>query len=65
MSVVGVLVLLLLPHFLSTYYLGLVIQMLIFALFAMSLDLLLGYTGLASLGHAAYFGVAAYTGWWR
>ncbi len=34
--------------------------MLILALFAMSLDLLLGYTGLASLGHAAYFGVAAY-----
>jgi branched-chain amino acid transport system permease protein len=60
MSVVGVLVLLLLPHFLSTYYLGLVIQMMIFALFAMSLDLLIGYTGMASLGHAAYFGVAAY-----
>ena len=60
MLVVGVLVLLLLPHFLSTYYLGLVIQMMIFALFAMSLDLLIGYTGMASLGHAAYFGVAAY-----
>ncbi len=60
MSVVGILVLLLLPHFLSTYYLGLVIQMMIFALFAMSLDLLIGYTGMASLGHAAYFGVAAY-----
>jgi branched-chain amino acid transport system permease protein len=60
-SVVGVLVLLLLPHFLSTYYLGLVIQMMIFALFAMSLDLLIGYTGMASLGHAAYFGVAAYS----
>ena len=59
-SVVGVLVLLLLPHFLSTYYLGLVVQMMIFALFAMSLDLLIGYTGMASLGHAAYFGVAAY-----
>ena len=59
-SVVGILVLLLLPHFLSTYYLGLVIQMMIFALFAMSLDLLIGYTGMASLGHAAYFGVAAY-----
>jgi branched-chain amino acid transport system permease protein len=59
-SVVGVLVLLLLPHFLSIYYLGLVIQMMIFALFAMSLDLLIGYTGMASLGHAAYFGVAAY-----
>lgn len=59
-SVVGILVLLLLPHFLSTYYLGLVVQMMIFALFAMSLDLLIGYTGMASLGHAAYFGVAAY-----
>ena len=59
-SVVGILVLLLLPHFLSTYYLGLVIQMMIFALFAMSLDLLIGYTGMASLGHAAYFGGAAY-----
>jgi branched-chain amino acid transport system permease protein len=59
-SVVGILVLLLLPHLLSTYYLGLVIQMMIFALFAMSLDLLIGYTGMASLGHAAYFGVAAY-----
>jgi len=59
-SIVGILALLLLPHFLSTYYLGLVVQMMIFALFAMSLDLLIGYTGMASLGHAAYFGVAAY-----
>jgi branched-chain amino acid transport system permease protein len=57
----GVLALLALPYVLSTYYLGLVIQMMIFALFAMSLDLLIGYTGMASLGHAAYFGVAAYT----
>lgn len=35
-------------------------QVLIYGIFAMSLDLLLGYTGLPSLGHAAYFGVAAY-----
>jgi branched-chain amino acid transport system permease protein len=35
--------------------------MLIFALFAMSLDLLMGYTGLPSLGHVAYFGMGAYT----
>ncbi len=49
-----------LPYLLSTYYLGLVVQVLVFALFAMSLDLLIGYTGMASLGHAAYFGVAAY-----
>jgi branched-chain amino acid transport system permease protein len=59
-SIVGVLVLLALPHVLPTYYLGLVVQMMIFALFAMSLDLLIGYTGMASLGHAAFFGVAAY-----
>lgn len=50
-----------LPEVLRPYYLALATKMLIFALFAMSLDLLLGYTGLASLGHAAYFGVAAYT----
>ena len=31
------------------------------AIFAMSLNILVGYTGLPSLGHAAYFGVAAYT----
>jgi branched-chain amino acid transport system permease protein len=54
------LVLALLPYLLSTYYLGLVIEILIFAVFAMSLDLLIGYTGMASLGHAAYFGVGAY-----
>jgi len=57
----GIALLLALPALLSTYYLGLVVQMLIFALFAMSLDLLIGYGGMASLGHAAYFGVAAYT----
>lgn len=59
--ILGVLTLLALPYILSTYYLGLVVQMMIFALFAMSLDLLIGYTGMASLGHAAYFGLAAYT----
>jgi branched-chain amino acid transport system permease protein len=53
-------VLLVLPDLLRPYYVELSTRMLIFALFAMSLDLLLGYAGLASLGHAAYFGVAAY-----
>lgn len=50
-----------LPYVLPTYYLGIVIEMIVFSLFAMSLDLLVGFTGLASLGHAAYFGIAAYT----
>jgi branched-chain amino acid transport system permease protein len=53
-------VLLFLPLGLSSYQTGLATKMLILALFAMSLDLLLGYAGLASLGHAAFFGVAAY-----
>jgi branched-chain amino acid transport system permease protein len=59
-SLLGLFVLLVLPVLLSPYYLGLVVKMLVFALFAMSLDLLIGYGGMASLGHAAYFGVAAY-----
>lgn len=51
----------LLPIFVSTYYAGLAIQIFIMAIFAMSLDILVGYTGLPSMGHAAYFGAAAYT----
>lgn len=50
-----------LPAVLTGFYTRLVTEILIWALFAMSLDILLGYTGLPSLGHAAYFGVAAYT----
>ena len=46
--------------FLSSYPLTLLTQVAIMAVLAMSLDVLLGYTGLPSLGHAAYFGVAAY-----
>lgn len=56
---VGVL-LLVVPPFLPSYPLTLLTQAVILAIFAMSLDLLLGFTGLPSLGHAAYFGVAAY-----
>jgi branched-chain amino acid transport system permease protein len=51
----------LLPTFVSTYYAGLATQIFIMAVFAMSLDILVGYTGLPSMGHAAYFGAAAYT----
>lgn len=42
------------------YLRSLMIEVLIFAIFAMSLDLLMGYTGLASFGHAAYFGLGGY-----
>ena len=44
----------------SQFYQGMVTQMMIMAIFAMSLDLLQGVTGLVSLGHAAYFGLAGY-----
>ncbi|HCX32206.1 MAG TPA: branched-chain amino acid ABC transporter permease [Rhodocyclaceae bacterium] len=45
----------------STFYLQLVTKIMAMAIFAMSLDLLVGYTGLVSLGHAAFFGIAGYT----
>ena len=48
------------PFIVRSYYLSLGIEVLIFSIFAMSLDLLLGYTGLPSFGHAAFFGLGAY-----
>ena len=57
---VAVLLLIVGPPFLTSYWVGLLTQMVIFAILAMSLDILLGYTGLPSLGHAGIFGVAAY-----
>ena len=50
-----------LPFFLFPNYLSLASQIAITALFALSLDLILGYAGIVSLGHAAFFGVGAYT----
>ena len=49
------------PPFLSPYSLSLLTQILIFGIFAASLDLLVGYSGLISLGHAAFWGTGAYT----
>jgi len=51
----------LLPFALFPSYLQLASQIAITALFALSLDLILGYAGIVSLGHAAFFGVGAYT----
>ena len=44
----------------TDFYLEMVTRMMILGIFAMSLDLLQGVTGLVSLGHAAYFGLAGY-----
>ena len=50
----------LLPFYFFPSYLSLASQIAIAALFALSLDLILGYAGIVSLGHAAFFGVGAY-----
>jgi len=49
-----------LPQFLSVYNTFIVISILILALFTVSFNLLLGYTGMVSFGHAAYFALGAY-----
>jgi branched-chain amino acid transport system permease protein len=51
----------LLPYLLFPDYLSLASQIAITALFALSLDLILGYAGVVSLGHAAFFGIGAYS----
>jgi branched-chain amino acid transport system permease protein len=48
------------PFLLFPAYLQLANQIAITALFALSLDLILGYAGIVSLGHAAFFGLGAY-----
>src|ERR1700726_2356562 len=49
------------PALAGKFYLQLFSTIMIMAIFAMSLNLLVGCTGLVSLGHAAFFGVGAYT----
>src|SRR5256712_9355642 len=48
------------PWVLARHQLSLLTDLLIAGLFAMSLDLIMGYTGMVSFGHAAYFGLGAY-----
>jgi branched-chain amino acid transport system permease protein len=48
----------------NDFYINLSSQVLIYAIFALSLNLLVGYGGMTSLGHAAYLGIAAYACAW-
>lgn len=57
----GALAALALPQVVPLYFTHLVLLTMVYGLSAMSLDLLAGYTGLTSFGHAAYFGAGAYT----
>lgn len=54
--------LVLLPLALSDFWTFVAIEVLIFGLYAISFNLLMGYGGMLSFGHAAFFGVGAYTG---
>lgn len=58
--VLGLIALVACPFVASDFYKEMITRMMILAIFAMSLDLLQGVTGLVSLGHAAYFGLAGY-----
>ncbi|MBB6645586.1 ABC transporter permease [Halobellus ruber] len=64
LGVAAVVLLALVPVFSGVIYSGFVVSLLItvliWALFAMSLDIVLGYTGLISLGHALFYGLGAY-----
>jgi branched-chain amino acid transport system permease protein len=53
-------VLLILPFFLKSYYQKLAVEAIILSVFAMSLDLVMGYAGIATFGHAAFFGIGGY-----
>jgi len=57
---VFLIILIFLPLISGEFFVNLASQILIFAVFAASINLLLGYGGLATLGHASYLGVAAY-----
>ena len=58
---IGFVALLVLPLALGEFELSIVTELLIFSLLPLSLDLMMGYAGLISFGHAAYFGLGAYT----
>lgn len=58
---IALLVLIVVPAFIGTYQQGMMTRVLIFALFAMSLDVVMGFGGRRSFGHAAFFGMGGYT----
>ena len=60
-SAIGLVVLVVAPLVVSDFYVSLLTEILIFGLLVSGVNLLLGYTGLVSLGHAAFMGIGAYT----
>ena len=60
-AVLGVLLFLVAPQFLKNYGIYLLTYWLVFIIATMGLNLTIGYAGQKSLGHAAFFGIGAYT----
>ena len=64
-ALIALVVLVTLPLWLdSNYYVNIASQILIWAVFALALNVLVGWAGLVSLGHAGLFGVASYAAAW-
>ncbi|MCS4504144.1 hypothetical protein KBTX_00243 [wastewater metagenome] len=63
-AIAGVLVLVLAPLFLNAYYLNLLIQIGYYGIAALGLNILVGFSGQISLGHAAFFGFGAFASAW-
>ena len=62
-AAIGIALLLTLPLWVgNSYYVNIAAQILLYAVFALGLNVLVGYAGLVSLGHAGLFGIAAYAG---
>ncbi len=57
---IGLIVFALFPKFFGIYYSNIIVTFAVWALFAVSLNMMLGFTGLLSFGHAMYFGTGAY-----
>ncbi|OYX87515.1 MAG: branched-chain amino acid ABC transporter permease [Azorhizobium sp. 32-67-21] len=63
-TLVAMALLCIVPFVMDDFFINLTSQILCYALFAVSLNLIVGYGGMTSLGHAAYFGIAAYAVTW-
>jgi branched-chain amino acid transport system permease protein len=63
-AAIGLVFLIFLPFYFDEYFVNLASQILIAVIFASSLNLLVGYAGLTSLGHACFLGLSAYISAW-
>lgn len=61
LKLVGLVVLVIIPFFIGTYYTGFLTQALLFGIFALGVDIIWGYTGVMTFGHAVFFGMGAYS----